>query len=54
MQRERPLPLSGGGALVNIEAGKRYYNARAVSIQMESALVFVSDAFSTVNRIHFT
>ena len=27
---------------------------RAVSIQMESALVFVSDAFSTVNRIRFT
>jgi len=29
-------------------------NPRAVSIQMESALVFIADAFSTVNRIHLT
>jgi hypothetical protein len=29
-------------------------SSRVVSVYSESALVFVSDAFSTVNRIHFT
>ena len=38
-----------GAALNTIQAA-----SRAVSMDMESALVFLCDTFSTVNRIHFT
>ena len=40
-----------GAPLVGSRFGSQL---RAVSVYTESALVFVSDAFSAVNRIHFT
>ena len=45
---------SGPWSPTVFNCGGRVPRTSAVSIDMESALVFVSAAFSTVNRIHFT
>jgi hypothetical protein len=52
------IDVSNGNTVFDLsyidDEAPRQFATRAVSTCMESALVFVFDAFSTANRIHFT